>query len=225
MGGRGSYSITGYGDGGVGGGGTLGAPLPAYAVASLNRDTAKGTTPEAAIQRFREQLMNQKYEYSAFVDDAGYVHSMTSAGKEGSTGIAPLASVAKEKGVSTIVHNHPHGGSDGRKWGGCLSGTDLETAATMYRLTGGKVNKIVATSNEGTYIATVKKSIPSKTVKATVEKARTAAKKKEYGSELAMWRGLSDSYTKAFAKVGISIEFIPGTSKSAKFVTQQTGYY
>lgn len=125
MGGRGAYSYSGGG-----GGAKNNTPLDAYAVASLNRGTAKGTTPDAAISRFREQLMDKKVEYSAYIDDAGYVHALGSTGKEGSTKIAPLSSVAKERGVSTIVHNHPHGGVRWAKMGRSF----LQCRPRLYRL-------------------------------------------------------------------------------------------
>lgn len=128
MGGRGAYSYSGGG-----GGAKNNTPLDAYAVASLNRGTAKGTTPDAAISRFREQLMDKKVEYSAYIDDAGYVHALGSTGKEGSTKIAPLSSVAKERGVSTIVHNHPHGGPMGEN-GAVLS--PMPTSPISPRHTG-----------------------------------------------------------------------------------------
>ncbi len=79
MGGRGSYSYSGKRSA------KDGSTLSAYAVASLNRGAAGGTTVESAIDRFREQLMDNRYEHSAYIDDAGYVHALGSTGKEGST--------------------------------------------------------------------------------------------------------------------------------------------
>lgn len=95
MGGRGSYSYSGKRSA------KDGSTLSAYAVASLNKGTAGGTTVESAIARFREQLMDNRYEHSAYIDDAGYVHALGSTGNEGSTRVAPLSAVAHEKGVST----------------------------------------------------------------------------------------------------------------------------
>ena len=141
MGGRGSYSYSGKRSA------KDGSTLSAYAVASLNKGAAGGTTVESAIARFREQLMDNRYEHSAYIDDAGYVHALGSTGNEGSTRVAPLSAVAHEKGASTIIHNHPHGGADGRKWGGPLSGGDLEYIASAYNRSGGRVKRIVATSN------------------------------------------------------------------------------
>ena len=70
MGGRGSYSYSGKRSA------KDGSTLSAYAVASLNKGTAGGTTVESAIARFREQLMDNRYEHSAYIDDAGYVHAL-----------------------------------------------------------------------------------------------------------------------------------------------------
>ena len=64
MGGRGSYSYSGKRSA------KDGSTLSAYAVASLNKGAAGGTTVESAIDRFREQLMGNRHEYSAYIDDA-----------------------------------------------------------------------------------------------------------------------------------------------------------
>ncbi len=221
MGGRGAYSYSGNAasikDN---------TPLSAYAVASLNKGTAGGTSVEAAIDRFREQLMNNKYEHSAYIDEAGYIHALGSTGKEGSTKVAPLSVVAKERGVSAIIHNHPFGGSDGRKWGGPLSGGDLEYVASAYRSSGGKVNRIIATSNEGTYSAKVTKSVASGQVNAAIKRAENSLKNgKTYQSEIAMWRAVNKAYTSEFAKIGIVITFDSKSKKSSKLVTQKIGRY
>lgn len=221
MGGRGAYSYSGN-TGGVGDD----TPLSAYAVSSLNRGIAGGTTVDAAVERFREQLMNQRYEYSAYIDDAGYIHALGSTGKEGSTKVAPLSAVAKEKGVSAIIHNHPFGGSDGRKWGGPLSGGDLKYVASAYQKSGGKVNRIIATSNEGTYTAKVTKAVTRKQVNGAISRAEKTLKTgKKYQSEIAMWRAVNKAYTSEFAKIGINITFDSRPKKSKKLVTQKIGRY
>ena len=219
MGGRGAFSYSG--------GSSIGssAPLSAYAVASLNKGVAKGTTVDAAINRFREQLMDAKVEYSAYVDDAGYIHSLGSTGQEGSTKVASLSTVAKEKGVSTIVHNHPHGGSDGRAWGGPFSEADLKYIASAYSLSNGKVNRIVATSNEGTYSAKVTKFVTQSQVAKAAAKANSQVKGKTYQSEIAMWRAVNSAYTSEFAKIGINITFTGQNKKSSRLVTQKIGTY
>ncbi|MDB1855131.1 hypothetical protein [Collinsella aerofaciens] len=180
---------------------------------------------ESAIDRFREQLMDNRYEHSAYIDDAGYVHALGSTGKEGSTRVAPLSSVAHEKGVSTIIHNHPHGGSDGRKWGGPLSGGDLEYIASAYNMSGGRVKRIVATSNEGTYSALVTKSVSGKAVRSAVKRADATVRGRKYQSEIAMWRAVNKAYTSEFAKIGIEISYEKQPKKSGLLVTQKTGTY
>ena len=192
MGGRGSFSYSG---------GRLradSATLGSYAVAGLNSGTAKGTSPAAAVARFRERTMSEKFEYSAYIDEAGYIHSLGSTKKEGSTKVAPLSSVAKEKGVTTLIHNHPHGGSDGRKWGG---------------------------PNEGTYSATVTRKVTDKQVKAAAKKADASLRGKKFQSEIGMWRAVNKAYTSEFAKIGIEITYTKQKKTSGRLVTQKTGTY
>lgn len=219
MGGRGAYSYSG------GGSVRDSTPLSAYAAASLNRGAAKGTTTEQAINRFREQMMDRKHEFSAYIDDAGYIHALGSTGKEGSTKVAPLSAIAHEKGVSTIIHNHPFGGSDKRKWGGPFSQGDLQYIAAAHRASAGKVKRIVATSNEGTYTAVVKKGVSDKQVKAAAARAEKVVKGKKYQSEIAMWRAVNSAYTSEFAKIGIDISYKKQPKRSKKLVTQKTGVY
>lgn len=219
MGGRGAYSYS------SGNRRASAAPLGAFAVAALNGGTAKGTTPRAAIARFREQLMGEKVEFSAYVDDSGYVHALGSTGHEGSTSVAPLSAVAKERGISTIVHNHPFGGSDGRKWGGPLSEGDLSYIARAHRLTGGKVNKIVATSNEGTYSARVTRAVTDKQVRSAAKRAESSLSGKKFQSEIGMWRAVHNAYTSEFAKIGVEISFERQRKRSRGLVTQKIGSY
>ena len=220
MGGRGSISYSGGRSGSEDN-----TPLGKYAVASLNRGAAAGTTTESAVARFREQLMDKKVEYSAYIDDAGYVHSLGSTNKEGSTKVAPLSSVAKEKGVSTIIHNHPNGGSDGRKWGGPFSEADLSYIARAYSQTGGRLNRIVATSREGTYSASVKRTVSQKQVRAAAQRADDAVTGKRFQSERAMWNAVNKAYTSEFAKIGIDITFAAQSKRSSKLVTRKIGNY
>lgn len=219
MGGRGSYSYS------ASAGIKNSDPLSAYAAASLNRGTAGGTTVESAIARFREQLMNEKVEYAAYIDDAGYIHALASTGREGSTKVPPASAVAKERGVSTIIHNHPFGGSDGRKWGGPLSEGDLSYIATAYNLSGGRINRIVATSNEGTYSARVTKPVTGSQVRSAAKRADASLKGKKFQSEIAMWRAVNSAYTSEFAKIGIKITYDKQRKKSGRLVTQKTGTY
>lgn len=219
MGGRGSFSYSG------GGSARSARPLSAFAVASLNRGIASGTTTERAVARFREQMMGEKVEYSAYIDDAGYVHSLASTGKEGSTGVAPLSSIEHETGISTIIHNHPHGGSDGRIWGGPFSEADLSYIAAAHRATGGSVKRMVATAKEGTYTAVVKKSVTERQVQAAARKADNAVKGKNFQSEISMWRAVNDAYTQEFGKIGIEITFDNQSKQTGRLVTQKTGTY
>lgn len=219
MGGRGAYSYSGStsirnSD-----------PLNAYAVASLNRGTAGGTTVGAAIDRFREQLMNEKVEYSAYIDDAGYIHALGSTGKEGSTKVAPASAVAKEDGVSTIIHNHPFGTSDGRKWGGPLSEGDISYVARAYADSGGRINRIVATSNEGTYSARVTRPVTQRQVRDAAARADRSLSGRKFQSEISMWRAVNNAYTSEFAKIGINITYTKQRKRSDRLVTQRTGSY
>lgn len=169
--------------------------------------------------------MDKKVEYSAYIDDSGYVHALGSTGKEGSTRVAPLSAVAKEKGVSTVVHNHPHGGSDGRIWGGPLSAADLRYIATAHSLTEGRVNRIVATSNEGTYSARVTRRVTGRQVSAAAKKADGSLSGKKFQSEKAMWKAVNEAYTREFGKIGIDITFAPQRKRSSRLVTEKTGTY
>lgn len=219
MGGRGAYSYNG--------GGSIkdSSALSAYAVASLNRGTAKGTTADDAIDRFRQQLMDKKHEYSAYIDDAGYIHALGSTGKEGSTKVAPISAIAHEKGISTIIHNHPFGGSDGRKWGGPFSQGDLEYIAAAYGASGGNIKRIIATSNEGTYSAVVTKSVSNSAVRAAARRADASVRGKKYQSEIEMWRAVNSAYTSEFGKIGINIAYKKQPKRGDKLVTQKTGTF
>lgn len=220
MGGRGVYSYSGNSGEAIDD-----TSLGKYAVASLNRGTAAGTTTEAAIARFREQLMDKKVEYSAYIDDAGYVHSLGSTNKEGETLVAPLSTVAKEKGVSTVIHNHPHGGKDGQKWGGPFSEDDLVFIADAYSRTGGKVNRMVATAREGTYSAKVRKNVSVEQASAAAKRANRDLKGKRFQSERALWDAVNHAYTSEFAKIGIDITFSPQGKRTGKLITKKLGNY
>ncbi len=220
MGGRGVYS---YSEGS--GRNKNVKSLSAFAVASLNAGSASGTTPEQATNRFREQMMDKKVEYSSYIDDKGYIHALGSTGQEGSTAVASLETVAKQKGITTIIHNHPYGTSDGRKWGGTFSKADLRHIARTHSISGGKVNKIVATSREGTYTAIVKNTVTEKQVATAHQKAKKAVIGKKYQSEKVMWSALNLSLTKEFSKIGIEIKFDSQPFKKSRLVTQKIGTY
>lgn len=74
----------------------------------------------------------------------------------------PLSQLAHEKGITTLIHNHPHFGN--RAYGGTFSKADITVAVKNYVATKGAVNTIKATAKEGTYIAVVTKNIYSKGV-------------------------------------------------------------
>lgn len=169
--------------------------------------------------------MNEKVEYSAYIDDFGYIHALGSTGKEGSTKVAPASEVAKEGNVSTIIHNHPFGGSDGRKWGGPFSEGDLSYIASAYAASNGKINRIVATSNEGTYSARVTKPVTQKQVRDAARRADAAVKGRKFQSEIAMWRAVNSAYTSEFDKIGVKITYDKQGKRSDRFVTQKTGTY
>ena len=221
MGGRGSVSYSGSREH-TGG---KEQPLTAYAVASLNKGVSSGTTSDDAMNRFRDQMMDKKVEYSAYIDDNGYIHALGSSGKEGSTGVAPFENLRNEKGNLTVIHNHPHGTSDGRIWGGSFSENDLRYVATAYYVTNGKVNRIVATAREGTYIANVKRKVTDKQVRRAAARAEKNAKKEKYTSEKAMWRNVNAAYAKEFGKIGIEITFTDKKVTRDKLATQKTGTY
>lgn len=124
-----------------------------------------------------------------------------------------------------IIHNHPNGGSDGRKWGGPFSEADLSHIARAYSQTGGRVKRIVATSREGTYSASVKRTVSQKQVRAAAQRADDAVTGKRFQSERAMWNAVNKAYTSEFAKIGIDITFAAQSKRSSKLVTRKIGNY
>lgn len=219
MGGRGAFSYSGNKRSNK-----SSKPLNAYAVASLNTGVASGTTTDAAIDRFREQLMGAKVEYSGYIDNAGYIHALGSTNQKGSTKVAPLSATTKESGVSTVIHNHPHG--NGRIWGGPFSQADLAYIVSAHRSSNGSINRIIATSNEGIYSAKVTKSVSDRQVSLAAKRADKAVSGKKYQSELSMWRAVNSAYTTEFAKIGVDITYTKKNAKSnKKLVTQKIGVY
>lgn len=106
-----------------------------------------------------------------------------------------------------------------------LSGGDLEYIASAYNRSRGRVKRIVATSNEGTYSALVTKSVSDKAVKSAVKRADASVMSRKYQSEIAMWRAMNKAYTSGFAKIGIEISYEKQPKKSGLLVTQKTGTY
>lgn len=218
MGGRGAYSYSS-----VERNDSSGAePLSAYAVAAINRDISRGTNPEAAIARFRENMMDENVEYSAYIDDYGYAHALASAGDAHSTQMAPLNEIAHERAVSRIIHNHP---GVGRKWGGPLSDADIQTLVQGYNYTKGRINAIVATAREGTYSARMTRPVTHFEVDTAINKAKQTAYKRKYTSEMAMWRGVHNAYASELGKIGIELTFNEGRRKRRRLITQKIGTY
>ncbi len=199
--------------------------VKAYAVAALNTGVAGGTSLEDAISRFREQTANERYEYSAYIDAHGYIHSLASTGDEGSTALAPIGSVAKESNVIAVTHNHPSEPSTGRKWGGPLSGDDFLALQSSYMLSGGSINRMVATAREGTYQARITKRVTREQVNNAISRAEKNLKGTKYQSEWAQWKAVHNTYAKEFAKIGVEVQFTKQQKRAKKLVTQQTGYY
>lgn len=172
-------------------------------------------------------MMGEGVEYSAYIDDKGYVHALASNRREGESSLAPVSAIEKESGVSTVIHNHPHGGSDGRKWGEPLSEADLRNIAAKYRASGGKIYRMVATSREGIYTAVVTKNVKDYKVRLAAAKADNEIRsgRNKYSSELAMWKAVQAAYKKEFAKLGIKLSFSKEGSRKDRLVTQKIGDY
>lgn len=227
MGGRGAYSASGLSmehDRGH----ANNVPLSLYATASLNKGSAVGTTPEAAASRFREQLLGSHVEYSAYIDRAGYVHALAGTGEKGSTGIVPLSRLVHEKGITTLIHNHPHFGD--RAYGGTFSAADIKTAFRNYVATKGTVNTIKATAKEGTYTAVVTKNVYNKrvtedSIAAAANRAETRAwRGKTFSTKKEMWQAIHTETAKEMANLGINISFKPAINATkGKLVTQKIG--
>lgn len=145
-----------------------------------------------------------------------------------STGVMPLSQLAHEKGITTLIHNHPHFGS--RAYGGTFSKADITMAVKNYVATKGAVNTIKATAKEGTYIAVVTKNIYNKGVnkykitRAANRAAKNAWDGKTFSTKKAMWQALHTETAKEMAKLGIVITFKPAKkANKKKLVTQKIG--
>ena len=217
MGGRGGISFSSKN---TSGGIQNASRLDEFAVADLNTHNAKGASMDTAIVKFYMKTRNEKKEYSAYIDNNGYVHALASSGKEGKTGVIPASKLKNEKGKETVIHNHPHGGS--RKYGGPLSSADYTYIAAAYIQTKGQVKQIIATSNEGVYRARVVRKPSVTSVKAAAKRAETKTASKKYSSEKALWKAYNDNSAKELLKQGIVVTFTPFNHKSSdKLVTQK----
>lgn len=215
-----------------------------YAVASLNKGTTKGTSWETAIERFANQLYDEKVEYSAYIDNNGYIHALASTQEKGETGVIPISKLKNEKGVETVIHNHPH--NENRLYGGGFSGDDYSYIADAYNRTNGQVKFMVATSNEGIYVARVLKRTDvdnvedahKRAVKKTDKAAESIRKRtkgktteeKEKSFQKNYWKVYNDNCTKELEEVGIYTMFAPAGNKDkidGKLITQKLkgGYH
>lgn len=145
-----------------------------------------------------------------------------------STGVMPLSQLAHEKGITTLIHNHPHFGN--HAYGGTFSKVDVTVAVKNYVATKGVVNTIKATAKEGTYIAVVTKNIYRKGVnkykiaRAASRAAKNAWGEKTFSTKKAMWQALHSETAKEMAKLGIVITFKPAKkANKKKLVTQKIG--
>ena len=145
-----------------------------------------------------------------------------------STGVMPLSQLVHEKGITTLIHNHPHFGN--HAYGGTFSKVDVTVAVKNYVATKGVVNTIKATAKEGTYIAVVTKNIYSKgvtedSIAAAANKVKTRAwRGKTFSTRKAMWQAIHTETAKEMANLGINISFKPATNATkGKLVTQKIG--
>ncbi len=145
-----------------------------------------------------------------------------------STGVMPLSQLAHEKGITTLIHNHPHFGN--HAYGGTFSKVDVTVAVKNYVATKGVVNTIKATTKEGTYIAVVTKNIYNKrvtedSIAAAANKVKTRAwRGKTFSTRKAMWQAIHTETAKEMANLGINISFKPATNATkGKLVTQKIG--
>ena len=147
-------------------------------------------------------------------DEVKEVIVATNSSLEGETTAMYISKLIKPTGikVTRIASGVPVGG-------------DLEYIASAYDMSGGRVKRIVATSNEGTYSALVTKSVSGKAVRSAVKRADATVRGRKYQSEIAMWRAVNKAYTSEFAKIGIEISYEKQPKKSGLLVTQKTGTY
>lgn len=200
-------SITYDGEGNSRSGGSLHG-LSQYAVAALNQGTAKGTSEEAAIDRFRSAMGTQETEWSAWLDSSGYLHALGTSGEAGSTAVVPRATLKDRKFITTLVHNHPDRNDGGaRKQGGTLSKADYRAMVNTYLTSGGRTNSIVATASEGIYRATMTKPVTQRQVSNAIGRAEKAVKGKTFRSESAMWKAVTNARAKELGKLGIKVTF------------------
>lgn len=209
-----------YASGGHRGSGKL-SSLDPYAIGSLNTGISKGTTYDDAVQRFREQLIKQKNEFSAYVDESGYIHALASSGTKDHTGVLPSSNVKNEKGITTIIHNHPHFG--GRIYGGTFSEDDLQYVVREFAISRGKINTIIATAKEGIYTARVSKNVSERALSNAYSRAEKAVKNKRYLTRKAAWADFHGALAKEMGKknIGIQLSFSNNATKKNKLVTQK----
>ena len=138
----------------------------------------------------------------------------------------PLSQFAHEKGITTVIHNHPHFGD--RAYGGTFSAADIRIAFRNYVATKGAVNTIKATAKEGTSVVTkniYNKRVTEGKIAAAADKAKARAwRGKTFSTKKAMWQAIHTETAKEMANLGINISFKPAINATkSKLVTQKIG--
>ena len=195
-------------------------PVSPYAIGSLNKGTNKGTNIEQAKNRFRSQMLNQKIEYSAYYDSDGYIHSLGSSGQKGTTAVESFSTVAKEKRITGVIHNHPY-----QEWAGggaTFSKADIKYLKSSYDQTNGRIREIVATAKEGIYTARIsRKKVPTDR---QISRALSNADKKStgsYSSKKKMRETIHNDLANELGKIGIEVTFTSNSANSDKLITQK----
>lgn len=211
MGGRGAYSFTYQ----VFGAGGKDIPLKLYATSAVNAGGVRDKGHEAAVERFRSLMLTQKVEYSAYVDNQGFMHALGSTQEVGRTRVASLTQLAKQKGVSAVIHNHPS--SKGRWYGGSFSANDILFLGGAFYLTNGKINTIYATANEGTYKAVfTKQGVREKDIKRAMRKAESTMHGSIFRTKKKMWDTYHNAVKNELAPLGIEVSFTKNKKKFRK---------
>ena len=101
----------------------------------------------------------------------------------------------------------------------------MQYIAYAHKASGGRINEIIATSNEGIYKAKVTKKVSKQQVRNAAKNSDNLLKGKVFQSEISMWKAMNDAYTSEFAKIGIKINYEKKSKHSKKLITQKIGQY